>query len=78
MADLRLVKRTGSEREAAYWAALRLVQLIEQHLDAGTQHYRNRAGVLLRTPDQVERAILAGDLVIGGINDNRADTARAA
>lgn len=79
MAELRLVKRHKNEQEAAYLAALLLVDLIEQHLRNGTQHYRTRAGVLLRTPDQVERAILENDLVIGKVEQNQVSPyARAA
>ena len=52
------------EQEAAYAAAYELVQLIDQHLAAGTQHYRTQSGALLRTLDQVVNAILDNTLQI--------------
>lgn len=51
-----------SEREATYQAALKLVARIDDDLTKGIRHYRNRAGVLLTTLDEVVRAILEDDL----------------
>ena len=54
---------TTTEREAAYQAALKLVARIDEDLTRGTGHYRNKAGALLRTLDEVVRAILDNDLM---------------
>lgn len=51
------------EREATYQAALKLVARIDDDLRRGIRHYRNRAGELLRTLDEVVRAILNDDLM---------------
>jgi hypothetical protein len=53
-----------SEREATYYAALKLVARIDEDLTRGIRHYRNRAGVLLTTLDEVVRAILNDDLLL--------------
>lgn len=52
------------EMQTRYEAAFELVQLIDQHLTTGTQHYRTKSGTLLRTLDQVVNAILADNLFI--------------
>lgn len=52
-----------SEREATYQAALKLVARIDEDLTKGIRHYRNTAGVLLTTLDEVVRAILDDDLL---------------
>jgi len=52
------------EMETRYEAACELVQMIDRHLTAGTQHYRTKSGRLLRTLDQVVNAILADNLFI--------------
>lgn len=58
-----LVKRSAdSEQEAAYYAALELVARIDEELTRGIRHYRNKAGVLLTSLDQVVHAILHDDL----------------
>ena len=56
------------ERERAHQQAFELVQLIDQHLTNGTQHYRTKSGTLLRTLDQVINAILEDNLLIDGTN----------
>jgi hypothetical protein len=53
-----------TEREASYYAALKLVAVIDDDLTRGIRHYRTRAGVLLTTLDEVVRAILDNDLLI--------------
>lgn len=53
-----------TDREAAYRAALTLVGKIDDDLDRGTGHYRNRAGVLLETLPEVVNAILADNLAV--------------
>ncbi|MBN1995685.1 MAG: hypothetical protein JW953_23560 [Anaerolineae bacterium] len=53
-----------SEKDAAYYAALKLVARIDEDLSLGIRHYRNRAGRLLTTLDQVVHAILADDLLV--------------
>lgn len=50
-------------RRASYAASLLLVADIDEDLTTGRRHYRNRAGGLLKTLDQVVRAILADDLM---------------
>jgi len=55
---------TAAEREAAYQAALKLVARIDEDLTRGIRHYRNKAGVLLTTMDEVIRAILDNDLLL--------------
>ncbi len=51
-----------TEREEAYYAALNLVARIDEDLTKGIRHYRNKAGTLLLTLDEVIRAILDNDL----------------
>lgn len=46
-----------------YYTALPLVRNIDAHLEDGTCHYRNRAGVLLTTLDEVVRAAMEDDLL---------------
>ncbi len=58
------VAASASEREAAYYAALELVAQIDEALTRGTRHYRNKAGELLTTLDQVVHAILNNDLLL--------------
>jgi len=53
---------TPTEREATYNAALELVAIIDENLTRGVYHYRNKAGVLLTTLDEVINAILCDDL----------------
>jgi hypothetical protein len=55
---------TAAEREATYQAALKLVARIDEDLTRGIRHYRNKAGVLLTTLDEVVRAILDNDLLL--------------
>lgn len=68
------------EQEAAYEASLELVRLIDQHLAAGTQHYRTKSGTLLRTLDQVVNAILDDNLLLETANTGtqQQELARAA
>ena len=53
-----------SEHEATYYAALELVAHIDEDLTRGIRHYRNKAGVLLTTLDEVIRAILDDNLLM--------------
>lgn len=55
---------TAAEREATYQAALKLVARIDDDLTRGIRHYRNKAGMLLTTLDEVVRAILDNDLLL--------------
>lgn len=57
---------SATEREAAYTAALKLVARIDEDLTRGVRHYRNKAGILLTTLDEVVRAILDNDLLLPG------------
>ncbi len=57
---------SASEREASYYAALKLVARIDDDLTRGIRHYRNKAGALLTTLDEVVRAILDNDLMMPG------------
>ena len=64
-----IVTRSPAEREAAYYAALEFADAIDV-LDGAsdnsrlTRRFRNRAGTLLLSLDEVVRAALAGDLVV--------------
>jgi hypothetical protein len=60
---------TANEREATYNAALELVAQIDEALAKGTRHYRNKAGELLTTLDEVVRAILANDLLVPEVEE---------
>ncbi|MDM8519294.1 hypothetical protein QUF64_04550 [Anaerolineales bacterium HSG6] len=53
---------TPAERETTYYAALELVAIIDENLRRGVFHYRNRAGRLLSTLDEVINAILTDNL----------------
>ena len=53
-----------SEQEATYYAALELVARIDEDLTRGVRHYRNKAGVLLTTLDEVVSAILNDNLLV--------------
>lgn len=55
---------TAAEREARYQASLDLVARINDDLTRGIRHYRNNAGVLLTTLDEVVRAILDNELMV--------------
>jgi hypothetical protein len=57
-----VVAPTPAEREETYYAALELVAQIDEALTRGTRHYRNKAGNLLNTLDEVINAILTDDL----------------
>jgi hypothetical protein len=59
-----VVTHSVSEQEATYNAALKLVARIDEDLTKGTRHYRNKAGVLLTTLDEVVHAILNDDLLL--------------
>lgn len=56
-------KITQAIREATYKLALKLIRRIDADLTTGRGHYRNRAGVLLITLDEVVRALAADDLM---------------
>ena len=58
----RLVK-SPEQQAATYAASLQLVAVIDDNLATGRVHYRTRSGRLLRTLDEVVRAILAGNLM---------------
>jgi hypothetical protein len=49
------------EKTIAFQDAENLVYFISDHLDAGTRHFRTKAGRLLLTLDEVIRAILSGE-----------------
>ena len=53
-----------TEQEATYYAALELVAQIDENLTRGVRHYRDKAGVLLTTLDEVIRAILDDNLLL--------------
>lgn len=55
---------TPAEQEATYQAALELVAIIDENLTRGVFHYRNKAGVLLTTLDEVIHAILDDNLLL--------------
>lgn len=55
------------EREAVYMAALHLVQRVDEDLRRGVRHYRDRAGQLLTSLDEVVRAMLEDDLMLAGV-----------
>ena len=59
-----------SEQEATYYAALELVARIDEDLTRGIRHYRNKAGVLLMTLDEVVQAILDENLLIPEEQEN--------
>lgn len=62
---VELVKSSKtSEQEATYYAALELVAQIDEELTRGIRHYRNQAGVLLTTLDEVVQAILDDNLML--------------
>jgi len=48
-----------------YYAALKLVELIDQRLATGTGHYRDRNGRLLTDLGEVVQAIISGHLEAG-------------
>ena len=50
-------------QEAVYLAALHLVQRIDEDLRRGVRHYRDRAGQLLTSLDEVVRAMLDDNLM---------------
>ena len=58
-----------SERDASYYAALKLVARIDEDLTRGVRHYRNKSGELLTTLDEVVRAILDNDLMVDAAED---------
>jgi hypothetical protein len=60
---------SANERETTYYAALELVAQIDEALTRGTRHYRNKAGELLTTLDEVVRAILANDLLLPEVEE---------
>ncbi|MDH3674498.1 MAG: hypothetical protein OES12_03305 [Anaerolineae bacterium] len=59
-----------SEQEATYYAALELVARIDEDLTRGIRHYRNKAGLLLTTLDEVVQAILDENLLIPEEQEN--------
>ena len=54
-------KELGSEE--GYQAALKLIEEIDSNLESGRGHYRNKAGLLLTTLDQIVRAIIEDNLL---------------
>lgn len=60
----RVKTPAANEQEAAYQAALKLVARIDEDLRRGVRHYRNRAGELLTTLDEVVRAVLRNELFL--------------
>lgn len=61
----------SSEQDVAYYAALELVAYIDEALTRGTRHYRNKAGELLTTLDEVVHAILNNDLQVPESKEER-------
>lgn len=60
---------TGTENKMIL--ALRFVERVDSDLTRGVRHYRNKAGVLLTTLDEVVRAVLDDELAINETgNDN--------
>jgi hypothetical protein len=55
---------TPAEREAAYYAALELVAVIDENLRRDIFHYRNNEGKLLTSLDEVVHAIMMDDLLL--------------
>lgn len=55
----------SAHREAVFQRALAYVEAVDTDLTSGRRYYRTKAGMLLTTLDEVVRAILADDLVIG-------------
>lgn len=53
-----------TEQEATYYAALELVARIDEDLTRGVRHYRNKAGTLLTSLDEVVQAILDDNLLL--------------
>lgn len=60
-----------SEQDVAYYAALELVAYIDEALAKGTRHYRNKAGELLTTLDEVVHAILNNNLQLPESQEER-------
>lgn len=58
----QLMQEEAIKREAAYLAALRLVEWVDEELRRGIRHYRSKAGALLTTLDEVVLAILDNNL----------------
>ncbi len=58
------VPSSATEQEETYYAALKLVAQIDEDLTRGVRHYRNKAGLLLTTLDEVVQAILDDDLLL--------------
>lgn len=67
--ELVMMSKAATEEEASYYAALSLVAQIDEELTRGTRHYRNRAGVLLTTLDEVVHAILDDNLLLSDDED---------
>lgn len=55
------------EREQVYVAALHLVQRVDEDLRRGVRHYRDRAGQLLTSLDEVVRAMLDDNLMLAEV-----------
>ena len=53
------------DADARYAEALKLVQVIDDNLRNGTQHYYNTQGRLLQTLDEVIDAVLTDSLALG-------------
>ena len=58
-----LILNTQTIQEQTYYAALQLVERIDEDLRQGTRHYWTKAGKLLTRLDEVVRAILDGELL---------------
>jgi len=56
--------KSSEEQAAVYAAALQLIEHIDENLATGRCHYRTKSGKLLRTLDEVVRAILADNLML--------------
>ncbi|MFQ5612401.1 MAG: hypothetical protein ACE5H9_09735 [Anaerolineae bacterium] len=64
LAAARQAAQARVEKEAAYRAALELIQHIDHNLTHGLRHYRTKAGRLLLHLDEVIEAILRDDLLL--------------
>lgn len=53
----------AGQKDACFKSACLLAHQIDCDLDAGRYHYRNRAGELLTTLDQIVAAILSNNLL---------------
>lgn len=58
----RIIALNRQDEEDRYYAALSLVERIDEDLETGRRHYRDSEGLLLGNLDEVVRAILNNEL----------------